>query len=163
MARDGDQLFNPLTGERIVFRTTASETGGALLEMDAFWAGAGRRAVEHVHPEMQERWEVIAGHARFRIDGVERTAGRGEMVVAAPGTAHEAWNPAAEPAHVRIQMRPALDWASFVERLFAISSEAHESGRTAPDPRLLRELLRQFRREIMLAPKGTAEAAAGLA
>jgi hypothetical protein len=32
-----DELFNPLTGERIVFRKTAAETGGVLLEMDDFW------------------------------------------------------------------------------------------------------------------------------
>jgi mannose-6-phosphate isomerase-like protein (cupin superfamily) len=158
MARAGDQLFNPLTGERIVFRVTACETGGALLEMDAFWAGAARRAVEHVHPEMQERWEVIAGHARFRIDGVQRTAGPGEVVVAAPGSAHEAWNPAAEPAHVRIQMRPALDWERFVERLFAISGAAHEAGQPAPEAKLLRELMRRFRREIRLASTGDAPA-----
>jgi mannose-6-phosphate isomerase-like protein (cupin superfamily) len=151
MARAGDQLFNPLTGEQILFRATACETGGALLEMDAFWAGAARRAVEHVHPEMQERWEMIAGQARFRIDGVERTVGPGEVVIAESGVAHEAWNPAAEPAHVRIQMRPALDWELFVERLFAISRAAHEAGQPAPEAKLLRELVRRFQREIRLA------------
>jgi hypothetical protein len=75
MASAGDELVNPITGERIVFRRTAAETDGRLLEMEAFWTRPGRRAAEHVHPEMQERWDVIAGTPSFRIDDVEWTAG----------------------------------------------------------------------------------------
>lgn len=150
MACAGDQLVNPLTGERIVFRATAAQTGGALLEMDAFWPAGSRRAAEHVHPEMQERWQIIAGRAAFRVDGTERTAGPCELVLAAPGVAHEAWNPTSEPTQVRIQMRPALNWEQFVRRLFAISADAHERGQTAPDRRALHELLLAFPREIAL-------------
>jgi mannose-6-phosphate isomerase-like protein (cupin superfamily) len=145
MAMAGDELVNPITGEQIVFRKTASDTGGSLLEMDAHWTQPGRRAPEHIHPRMRERWEVIAGSARFRIAGVERTAGPGEVVTAAPGVAHVAWNPTVEPVHVRIQMTPALDWETFVERLFALARDAHSGAR---DPAPLLELLRQFPREI---------------
>jgi hypothetical protein len=60
MASAGDELVDPATGERIVFCKTSAETAGGLLEMDAFWTRLGHRAPEHVHPEMQERWEVIA-------------------------------------------------------------------------------------------------------
>lgn len=48
MARAGDELVNPITGERIVFRKTAAETAGRLLEMDDFWTQPGHRAPEHV-------------------------------------------------------------------------------------------------------------------
>ena len=140
MPRAGDSIENPATGERIVFLRTAEETGGELLEMDAHWTRTGRRAAEHVHPEMEERWEVVSGRAGFRIDGAEREAGPGESVVAAAGTPHEAWNAADGPTHVRIQMRPALRWAEFVERLFA-------------DPSKVVDLLAEFPREIAPPPR----------
>jgi quercetin dioxygenase-like cupin family protein len=152
VAHAGDELVNPVTGERIVFRKTAAETGGTLLEMDDYWTQSGHRAPEHVHPEMQESWKVIAGTACFRIDGVERTTGPGEVIVAEPGVPHQAWNPTSEPVHLRIQMRPALDWETFIERLFALGSAGDDGKRRAADPTLMLDLLREFPREIALTP-----------
>jgi mannose-6-phosphate isomerase-like protein (cupin superfamily) len=148
MASAGDELVNPTSGERIVFRRTAADTAGKLLEMDAHWTRPGRRTPEHRHPQMEERWEVIAGSACFRIGGVEQLSGPGDTAVALPGVAHEAWNPGNEHVHVRIQMRPALRWEQFVERLFALASDAYARGRDAPDAVSLLELLREFPREI---------------
>lgn len=150
MARAGEQLLHPLTGERIVFRRTAAETEGRLLEMDDFWTRLGHRAPEHVHPQMQERWEIVSGRAAFLIGGVERTAGVGEVVVAPAGVAHMAWNPTQEPVHLRIQMSPALGWELFVERLFALAA----GGEAEPDPVQMLQLLRDFPREIALPQPG---------
>lgn len=150
MAQAGDEVVNRSTGERIVFRQTASQTGGALLEMDAFWPRPGHRAAEHLHPEMEERWELISGAACFRIDGIERQAGPGDVVVAAPGLPHLAWNPGSKPVHLRIRMRPALRWEIFVERLFALPLIAGEHGEESLDPVALLALLGEFPQEIAL-------------
>ena len=40
MAQPGESIANPVTGERVVFRTTAAESDGALLAMD-YCAPAG--------------------------------------------------------------------------------------------------------------------------
>lgn len=152
MARAGDELVNPISGERIVFLQTAADTDGRLLEMDDFWTRPGHRAPEHIHPEMQERWEVIAGSVCFRIAGIERTAGPGEVVIALAGVPHVAWNPDAAPVHLRIQMRLALDWERFVERPFALARDGHTDERGIPDPKLMVELLREFSRAIVPAP-----------
>jgi mannose-6-phosphate isomerase-like protein (cupin superfamily) len=129
------EIENPATGERIVFLRTAVETGGELLEMDDHWTRPRHATAPHVHPEMEERWEVIAGTVCFRIGDEELTAGPGDVVVAPAGVTHNAWNPASEPVHLRIQMRPALRWEEFVRRLF---------GGKEP----LSELVREFRSEI---------------
>jgi mannose-6-phosphate isomerase-like protein (cupin superfamily) len=152
MARAGDELVNPLTGERIAFRKTAAETAGRLLEMDDFWTRRGHRAFEHVHPQMQERWEILAGSAAFRIDGVERIARPGEVVVAPAGVPHLAWNPTDERVALRIQMSPALRWEAFIERLFALAAAEHAAQQVTPDLAPLLELLREFPQEIALAP-----------
>lgn len=125
---DSDPIENPATGERIAF---VSETP-ALLVMESVWTRPGRRAFPHVHPGMEERWAVLEGEGAFRIgDGAERRAGPGETVVAPPGTPHAAWNPTEGPVRLRIEMRPALRWREFVERLFAAGG--------IPDADLLRE------------------------
>ena len=125
-------ITNPRTGEEISFAVRTPE----LLAMDACWPRPGQRAIEHIHPGMEERWTVLEGLAAFRIDGVEREAGPGETVVAAPGVRHLAWNPTEEPVRLRIEMRPSLRWAEFTERLFA-----------GDDPA---ELLRDYTDEIRL-------------
>ncbi len=152
MVSTGDELVNPTTGERIVLLQTAADTDGRLLEMDDFWTRPGHRTAEHIHPEMQERWEVIAGSVCFRIGGVERIAGPGEVVIAPAGVPHMAWNTDSASVHLRIQMRPALRWEQFVERLFALARDSHADEREIPDPELMIELLREFPREIAPAP-----------
>jgi mannose-6-phosphate isomerase-like protein (cupin superfamily) len=133
VAHAGQQVENPATGERIVFVRIEDE----VVEMDARWTRSGRRTGPHLHPHAEERWEVIEGRAAFRIEGAEREAGPGDIVVAPAGVPHEAWNPGAGEARVRIELRPALRWAEFVERLFAGEPPA--------------ELLAEYRDEILLA------------
>ncbi len=152
MARAGDELVNPASGERIVFLRTAAETAGRLLEMDDFWTQPGHRTAEHIHPEMQERWEVIAGSVCFRIAGVERIVVPGEVVLAPAGAPHMAWSLNTAPVHLRIQMRPALRWELFVERLFTLARNNHTDERGILAPALMIELLREFPREITPAP-----------
>jgi quercetin dioxygenase-like cupin family protein len=148
MSPAGDEIVNPVTGERIVFRHTAAETAGELLELDDFWSRRDHRVAEHVHPEMEERWEVIAGTVGFRIDGAVQSAGPGDVVTAAAGVPHMSWNDGGGPAHILIQMRPALRWEEFVRRLFAAARDGRTNQEGTPEPALLVNLLADFRREI---------------
>jgi len=132
MPHPGQTVENAATGERITFVSIADD----VLVMDDVWPRPGHRAIEHVHPEMEERWTVVEGRAAFRIGGEEHELGRGEWITAPPGTPHLAWNPTDGPVRLRIEMRPALRWAEFTERLFGGEPPA--------------DLLREFRREIAL-------------
>jgi len=133
MAHEGQTVENAATGERITFVSITDD----LLVMDDVWPRPGHRAIEHVHPEMEERWTVIDGRAAFRIGAEELELNAGEWVIAPPGVPHLAWNPTDAPVRLRIEMRPALRWAEFTERLFRGDPPA--------------ELLREFSREIALA------------
>jgi mannose-6-phosphate isomerase-like protein (cupin superfamily) len=141
MATAGQSVVNPSTGERVTFVRTAADTGGELLEMELVWPRPGERASAHVHPEMEERYEVLGGTAAFRIGGHQRTAGPGEVVTVPAGTTHLAWNPTGDPVHLKVEFRPALRWEEFVVRLFA--------GDPVP------ELMREFRREIAPPPRAS--------
>lgn len=152
VARAGEKIENPLTGEEILFVRTAAETDGELLELEDVWSRPGQRAPEHVHPEMEERWELLSGLAAFRIGGVERTATAGEVVVAPAGVPHLAWNAGEKPVVVRIQMRPALRWEQLVERLFALARSSHERGEERMPVAALAKLLGEYPRELALPP-----------
>jgi quercetin dioxygenase-like cupin family protein len=139
MASAGQTVVNPDTGESVTFVKTAADTGGELLELELVWPRPGQRAPEHVHPEMEERYEVLSGTAAFRIGGEERMADAGDVVTVPPGTPHLAWNPTTEEVRLKVEFRPALRWEEFVVRLFA-----------GEEP--VRDLMREFRREIAAAP-----------
>ena len=143
MARAGQTVENPATGERVTFVKTAADTAGELLVMELEWPRPGERAPEHVHPEAEERYEVIEGTAAFRIGGDERTGNPGDVIVVPPGTPHLAWNPTQEPVRLKVEFRPALRWEEFVERLFALTPVTG-----LPDRHRIAALLREFRREI---------------
>src|SRR3954462_9945449 len=143
MARAGQTVENPATGERVTFVKTAADTGGELLVLELEWPRPGERAPEHVHPEAEERYEVKTGTAAFRVAGEECTAGPGDVVTVPPGTPHLAWNPTSEPVRLKVEFRPALRWEEFVVRLFALTPVTGP-----PDRYRIAALLKECRREI---------------
>ena len=152
MARAGDVVEHPVTRERIEFLDTAQDTGGASLRMDLLVGNRGFAAAEHVHKEQDERFEILSGRFRYRLDGVEREAEAGEVVEIPKGARHVWWNAGEEDLRTIIEFRPALRSEEFFESYFALGKD----GRTDPKtgmPNLLQTavLLREFKEEIHLA------------
>jgi mannose-6-phosphate isomerase-like protein (cupin superfamily) len=133
-----ETVENPRTGERVTFVSETAE----LLVMDVAWTRPGHRALEHLHPGMEERFAVVEGRAAWRLGGVggsEVEGGPGTTVVVPPGDVHLAWNPTEEPVRLRIEMRPALRWREFTTRFFG-----------GEDPMAL---LEEFADEVGLPPR----------
>ena len=78
MARSGDVLEHPVTREQVVWRKVVRDTKGELLQFDLYVGPRGFVAAEHVHVRQEERFEVLAGALRLRVDGKERTVRAGE-------------------------------------------------------------------------------------
>ena len=131
MARAGEVLENPVSGQRLVFRETSMETGGELLRVEAVYTTPTRsRPPVHYHPHQEERFEVLSGTLRAVVDGEERSYGAGEAFTVPPGTPHEMWS---EEEGVRLdwQTRPALRTEGFFETVWGLArdGETDESGR----------------------------------
>ena len=85
MARRGQTIVNPVSGERITFRTTAEESNGELVAIELALPPGGRVPGRlHLHPLQEERFEVIEGRMRFRVERERVTAEPGEVVVVPP-------------------------------------------------------------------------------
>src|SRR3989442_4777496 len=103
MATAGQAFENPLTGERMVFRKTAHDTNGTLLEIEFFIKPhSGKGLGAHIHPSFDERFEIISGSARYMIGQDECPAAAGDVVVLPKAIAHvHPWNAGSDVLHVR--------------------------------------------------------------
>jgi quercetin dioxygenase-like cupin family protein len=151
MARAGDVLEHPVTGERFVVQKASRDTSGELLELDFAVRPGGFIAAEHVHPKQEERFELTAGTARFRIRGEEGAATAGDTVVIPPGTPHVWWNDGGDELRVLIQFRPALRTETFFETFFGLAKDGKTNAKGLPNPLQAAVALREFSDEIRLA------------
>jgi quercetin dioxygenase-like cupin family protein len=141
-------IENPLSGERILIRRTAAETGGALLEWELFLAPGGRVPSSHAHPEQEERFTVLAGSMRFRVGRRSLTARAGETVRIPPGTVHHFENAGEVRAHLMVQTRPALDMETLLRTAAALARQQLADSRALPHPVDLALFMRDFEREV---------------
>ena len=149
VALSGERLHNPATGEQLVFRRTAADTNGELLEFD--WCfPVGGSVPPHVHPGQEERFEVLSGHAWFRIAGRRLAADAGGEVAVPTGKVHRWGNAGADELWARIQFRPALRTEQLFEDLFAFAASGRVDRKRRPNPLQLALLLDEFRDEMRM-------------
>jgi len=94
MIQAGFAIENPHTGSRLVVIESDAETGGMGWVVESHNVPhAGPDVPEHLHLSWTERFEIIAGVAHYSIDGVQRTAGSGDVIVVHPNQRHiHPWN-----------------------------------------------------------------------
>lgn len=152
MVKSGDVLKHPVTGEKIIFRKTAHDTGGELLQADLYLQPGAFVAAEHIHPLQEERFEVMAGTLRGRVAGKEFSTGPGETVVVPKGTSHVWWNSGDDELHVRVEVRPALKLERFFETFFGLAQDGKVNPKTGlPNPFQLALIMRAYHNELLLA------------
>ncbi len=152
MAYAGQTLENPLSGERITFVHTSADTGGERLAIDLELAPGGRvPAGLHIHPEQEESFAVQRGLMRFRKGRDTIVARAGELVVVPAGVRHDFANAGAEPALVRVEVRPALEMERLFETAVGLACEGRAFRSGMPKPLDLALFVREFRREVQAA------------
>jgi mannose-6-phosphate isomerase-like protein (cupin superfamily) len=134
MIHAGDMLENPITGERLLFRKTSSDTGGEAVVLETFVKPDGFVAAAHVHPYQEERFEILDGSVGFMLGGKEFVAGPGEKLTVPTGTPHRFWNAGEEEARFVCEVRPALQFEQLIETMFALASDGKTNSRGLPNP-----------------------------
>ena len=127
-------IENPVTGERIVFRQTSRETGGEAVVIETFVRPEGFVAAAHVHPAQEERFEVLRGSVGFRVGRETRVAGPGQRLTVPAGTPHRFWNAGDGVAHFVCEVRPALQFESLIETMFALAADGKTNHKGMPNP-----------------------------
>jgi len=155
MAKAGDEMLNPVTGLRMIFRKTANETNGELLQFDWIGKPGWKAGPLHVHSYQEERFEVISGTLGSHVAGVERVHEAGEVVVVPAGTVHTAWNAGSgdEEVHVRVELRPGgVRSETPLETMFGLAQDGKTTKAGIPrNPLRLALLVHDYEDEMYLA------------
>jgi len=150
LVQAGDAFENPVSGQRLIFRKAAENTGGELLEVESIYTKPSpSRPPLHYHPRQEERFEILSGEVHTLIGREERTWREGDVFVVPTRIPHGMW---AEVAGTRLnwQTRPALKTEAFFETVWGLARDGKVNARGVPN--LLRAALiaREYQEEYRL-------------
>jgi mannose-6-phosphate isomerase-like protein (cupin superfamily) len=124
-------FFNPATGEWIEYTAVGEDTCGELVRFN--WRSVpGGVITEHVHPHQEERFAILAGEARFTLDGKQIVARAGETVVVPAGVRHSEGNPGPGDITAVVELRPARRTKEFHEAVAGLAADGRTTPRGAP-------------------------------
>jgi mannose-6-phosphate isomerase-like protein (cupin superfamily) len=134
MIRTGDTIENPVTGERITFLATSADTDGEAVVIETVVQPDGFVAAGHVHPFQSERFAVVEGTLGLKAGGKKMTLEQDEVTTVAPGTSHRFWNAGESDVRFVAEIRPALQFESLLETMFALAADGKTSAKGLPNP-----------------------------
>jgi len=144
VARAGDVLEDPQSGDRLVFLRTAAETGGDLLEYELTFTPRGFAARDHLHPRQSERHEVLDGSLGLVSGGRGMRLEAGDVEDVPPGTRHRIFRTQAAPLRARFALRPAFESEVLLETLFGLARDGRVDAKGNPTPLQLAVIFSEF-------------------
>lgn len=139
--RAGDEAFNPATESRWRVLETDMENGGAGFSVEVqCQPGQDADIAEHFHTGWTERFEILSGAARYRLDGTAHEAGPGDSIVFLPNRRHvHPWAAGDAPMTYRqvtrfahADPRAAQETLGVFLTLFALAGEGRTDARGLP-------------------------------
>jgi quercetin dioxygenase-like cupin family protein len=150
MITTGQSLTNPVTGETLVFRTTAADSNGERVVVEAFVKPNGAVAAAHVHPAQEELFAVLAGELRFRIGKNTLVAKPGDRVLVPAGTPHKFAHVGEQTAQFVCEVTPALGFEQLIETMFSLAADGKVSKKGMPSPLRLAVIARHHFDDVRL-------------
>ena len=148
MAYAGQTIVNPVSGERITFRKTSADTDSEYLEIDVEVSPDGAVPGMHVHPNQEERFEILSGTVRFRKGVKKIDAKAGDVVVVEPGKAHKFKNTGERGAAMRVRVTPALEMERLLETAVDLAQDGRVTNNGMPKPLDLALFVTEFKHEV---------------
>jgi len=126
------EIVNPISGERIIIRTSSAQSNGQLLAFDLYLPPGGHVPAGHRHPSQEERFTVVSGQMRFHLGRRTLLAHAGDTIAIPTGAAHWFGNPGPALAHAYVEIRPALRMEELFETTEALSQLTPRVAHPAP-------------------------------
>lgn len=102
--------------------------------MESIHQAGGAPAPPHLHPDQEERFEVIEGGVRANVGGEERVLRAGDELLIPAGTTHDFGGLPGESGTVVWEVRPPLRTWEFFEELFAALQSTADAQRQGREP-----------------------------
>ena len=138
MAQSGHIVENPITGHKVKFLKTASETNGDLLQIEYIVPNREEPLQYiplHIHAQTEERFKTISGRLGVIIDNKDNRSvlKPGESVVIPPGTAHTFWNAGDKELRFITDIRPAGLLQTYWETAFGLAADGQVNHKGLPN------------------------------
>ena len=133
MFHAGDQIENPVTGERLVFHETAAETNGERVVFETIVQPGGFVAAAHVHPFQTERFEVLAGTLGMRRGKEKVQLRAGDTVTVEPETPHKFWNEGDDEVRFICTVTPALQFERLIATMYSLAAAGKTNRKGMPN------------------------------
>jgi len=134
MIRSGDTIHNPVTGERITFHQTSADTNGEAVVIECAVQPDGFVSAAHVHPFQTERFAVVDGCLEMKVGRKKLVLERGDVTVVEPGRPHKFWNSGDDEVRFVCEIRPARQFESLLETMFALAADGKTNKKGMPNP-----------------------------
>jgi quercetin dioxygenase-like cupin family protein len=122
---------DPVLRQRLSFQRTTGEDGAEVLHVE-MWVDPGGGVPPHIHPAMEERFEVLEGRPSFLAGRTWRTGSPGETVVVPAGVRHAYRNRSDEVAHVICHASPPSSLQEFLEDAAALGRAGKLTSNALP-------------------------------
>jgi mannose-6-phosphate isomerase-like protein (cupin superfamily) len=138
------QIANPAVGLRGTIRRTGGETNGELFEAEFLVEPGDWTGPDHIHLRQEERFEIMSGTLRLRVDGREELLTAGTTRVLPPHTVHTFRNDGPSEARFLLQLRPALRMEAYLRDLWRTANEGSKRRWGAPNMLELGVIQREY-------------------
>lgn len=135
-------------GSRLTIRQSGADTNGELLEMEAAYPPNSPQPAYHYHPCQEERFQVLQGAFRTKIDGVTHTYMAGETFVVPANTPHWMYNVSHQEGRLLWQVRPARQTQAFLETMWGLEADGKTNASGVPNLLQLAVILHAYSGEF---------------
>lgn len=107
---------DPVGRQRYVFRPAPD---GGVLHIEG-WVDPGGSVPPHIHPDQEERFEILEGEMTFTLGRKKVRKGAGGVAMVPAGTRHAFHNAGDATVHMRVETRPPRDLQQFLTDFAAL-------------------------------------------
>lgn len=131
-ARVGDTFRNPVTRERSILIEVPADNPERRLVSELYLDPGAAVLGEHLHPSIDERFEVLEGALAYRLDGVEGEAGPGETVEIPAGAWHDWWQTGRDRTVCRVTVTPGDRFEQMIRTAWGLACDGRTNRKGMP-------------------------------
>jgi Cupin domain len=119
--------------------------------VEGTWAPGGTPPPKHFHPRQSERFEILEGTLRARLERAEHELRHGDVLEVPAGAVHQMWNEGETPVRATWRTEPAGRTAEWFGELDALRRSGRVGKNGMPGPLAFGAYLTEYSDVIRLA------------
>lgn len=132
IVKAGDTAYNPVTLERSIVLEAPSENAERRLVAELHLEPGAAVLGEHLHPALDERFEVLEGRLAYELDGREAEAAPGDALEIPAGTWHDWWQVGPDRTVCRVTITPGDRFEQMIRTAWGLACDGQTNARGMP-------------------------------